>query len=125
MLHPVTAESFTDIDGDKHYLQLPLLHSKSLGKRVCILDIDSRSLDQEGQILNDEPQKWLKFESLSAGMLGHYLYGMAPKYVLVMGVSELMHLDRQRRFTDTTTGTSALRRTPSEIPDMGHGSKLL
>lgn len=75
LLHPVDAKSFTDVDGEEHLLSKPPLHTKKLGKRLCVLDVDSRKLDGEGQILNKEPQEWKKLRPLSAGVLAHYLYG--------------------------------------------------
>ena len=74
ILHPIDAANFTDEDGAVHRLPGEPRFRKKLGKRVLILDVDSRPLTGDGQILNKE-LKWKGARPLSAGMLGHYMYG--------------------------------------------------
>lgn len=79
ILHPVDAANFTDEDGDVYKLPgTPRFRSK-LGKKVLVLDIDSRPLTGAGQVMNQE-LKWKGMRPLSAGMLSHYTYAMIHGY---------------------------------------------
>jgi hypothetical protein len=77
ILHPVDAANFTDEDGDVYRLHGSPKFTQKLGKRVLILDIDSRSLTGEGQLMNSD-LKWKGMRPLSAGMLSHYMFGTSP-----------------------------------------------
>ncbi|ORY10082.1 hypothetical protein BCR34DRAFT_486265 [Clohesyomyces aquaticus] len=79
ILHPIDAPTFTDEDGDIYRLPGEPRFKKKLGKRVLILDIDSRPLDAAGQIMNKE-LKWKGMRALSAGMLSHYMFAMIHGY---------------------------------------------
>lgn len=74
VLHPIDAPEFTDEDGDVYRLSGEPRFKSKLGKKVLILDIDSRPLTEEGQLMNKH-LKWKGMRSLSAGMLGHYMFG--------------------------------------------------
>jgi len=74
VLHPIDAANFTDEDGDIYRLAGEPRFKSKLGKKVLILDIDSRPLTDPGQLMNDH-LKWKGMRSLSAGMLGHYMFG--------------------------------------------------
>ncbi|KAL2152823.1 hypothetical protein VTH82DRAFT_3978 [Thermothelomyces myriococcoides] len=52
---PITAPVFTTIDGVAKHLphQGALVHTKPLGKQVCILDVDNRDFDEDGNIFSD------------------------------------------------------------------------
>jgi hypothetical protein len=76
ILHPVNAANFTDEDGDIYRLHGAPKFTEKLGKKVLILDIDSRPLTGEGQLMNTE-LKWKGMRPLSAGMLSHYMFGMS------------------------------------------------
>ncbi|KAF2264995.1 hypothetical protein CC78DRAFT_216728 [Lojkania enalia] len=80
ILHPVDAANFTDEEGTVFKLPQgePRFREK-LGKRVLIVDIDSRSLKGEGQLMNEE-LKWGHMRPLSAGMLSHYMFAMIHGY---------------------------------------------
>lgn len=73
-LHPIDAANFTDEDGAVHRLPGEPRFKEKLGKRVLILDVDSRPLTGDGQILNEELE-WKGTRPLSAGMLSHYMFG--------------------------------------------------
>ncbi len=77
ILHPIDAANFTDEDGDVYRLHGEPRFKEKLGKRVLILDIDSRPLTGEGQLMNPE-LKWNHMRSLSAGMLSHFMFGRQP-----------------------------------------------
>jgi hypothetical protein len=77
ILHPVDAANFTDEDGDVYRLHGPPKFTEKLGKKVLILDIDSRPLTGEGQLMNTD-LKWKGMRPLSAGMLSHYMFGTSP-----------------------------------------------
>lgn len=69
---PVTAPSF-DVNGT-HY-NIDTIHwIESLGKDLCIADVDTRDFNHDGQILSQN-FSWTVTDTLSAGMLNHYLYG--------------------------------------------------
>jgi hypothetical protein len=72
ILHPVDAANFTDEDGDVYRLHGEPRFKQKLGKRVLILDIDSRPLTGPGQLMDDNLKR-----PLSAGMLSHYMFGTA------------------------------------------------
>jgi hypothetical protein len=74
ILHPVDAANFTDEDGDVYRLHGEAKFKQRLGKKVLILDIDSRPLTGEGQLMNPD-LKWKGMRPLSAGMLSHYMFG--------------------------------------------------
>jgi hypothetical protein len=74
ILHPIDASNFTDEDGEVHKLRGEPRFKEKLGKRVLILDIDSRPLTGDGQLMNKE-LKWNAMRPLSAGMLSHFMFG--------------------------------------------------
>lgn len=75
-LHPIDAANFTDEDGIVHHLGGEPRFRKKLGKKVLILDVDSRPLTGDGQIMN-EKLPWKGMRPLSAGMLSHWMFGTA------------------------------------------------
>ncbi|KAF2850152.1 hypothetical protein T440DRAFT_115295 [Plenodomus tracheiphilus IPT5] len=79
ILHPVDAANFTDEDGDIYRLHGEPKFKAKLGKKVLILDIDSRPLTGEGQLMNEE-LKWKGMRPLSAGMLSHYMFAKIHGY---------------------------------------------
>jgi hypothetical protein len=80
ILHPIDAANFTDEDGDIYRLSGEPKFKSKLGKKVLILDIDSRPLTEKGQLM-DPQLKWKGMRSLSAGMLGHYMFGTFSRYM--------------------------------------------
>ena len=72
---PITAQNFTDEDGDVYQLPAEPRFNKPLGKKVLILDIDSRPLNGPGQLMNKGKLEWHNMRPLSAGMLSHYMFG--------------------------------------------------
>ncbi|KAK1759990.1 hypothetical protein QBC47DRAFT_373412 [Echria macrotheca] len=79
---PITAPSFTTLDGTVKKLPPPneLVHTESLGKRICILDVDTRPLDEEGDVFGGKLPTWDNIKPRSAGFLSHYLYAMIHGY---------------------------------------------
>ncbi|KAL2017428.1 hypothetical protein VTK56DRAFT_2084 [Thermocarpiscus australiensis] len=79
---PITAPTFMPLNGTEKQLPPPeeLIHTEPLGKRVCILDVDTRELDGESSIFAQRPPSWDKLGSPSAGFLSHYLYAMIHGY---------------------------------------------
>jgi hypothetical protein len=47
-----------------------------MGSKLCIVDIDTRALDEPGELLSSEGLDWGRLHYTSAGMLNHYIYGM-------------------------------------------------
>ncbi|KAF2744847.1 hypothetical protein M011DRAFT_470150 [Sporormia fimetaria CBS 119925] len=79
LLHPIDARNFTDEDGGIHFLSGTPRFTEKLGKKVLILDIDSRPLSDKGQIMDPE-LRWNTIRPLSAGMLSHYMYAQVHGY---------------------------------------------
>lgn len=77
---PITARNFTDEDGDVYQLPAEPRFNKPLGKKVLILDIDSRPLNSPGQLMNKGKLEWHNMRPLSAGMLSHYMFAMIHGY---------------------------------------------
>jgi hypothetical protein len=79
---PITAPKFTTIDGEPKHLPSPseLAHNETLGKRICILDIDNREFTNDGSIFSDKLPRWDNLGSPAAGFLSHYLYAMIHGY---------------------------------------------
>ena len=50
-----------------------------LGEKLCIIDLDNRPFDEEGQIFGPQVMDWNNatfVHGLSAGVLNHYIYGL-------------------------------------------------
>lgn len=73
-VHSITEPSFTDENGTVYNITGEPGFKKSLGKRLLILDVDTRNMTGEGCILNEEGVKWPGTEPMTAGILSHYLY---------------------------------------------------
>ncbi|KAK3349220.1 hypothetical protein B0T25DRAFT_237439 [Lasiosphaeria hispida] len=82
VLLPITAPSFTTLDGTVKNLPPAdqLIHKVSLGKRICILDVDTRDLTDEGSIFSDHLPLYDNLRPASAGFLSHYTYAMIHGY---------------------------------------------
>jgi hypothetical protein len=73
---PITASKFVDMEGVAHKLPNDKpIWNKPFGKRLVIMDTDTRPMDKEGELLQPGKVAWDKMKHLSAGMMGHYLYG--------------------------------------------------
>ncbi|GAB1315333.1 hypothetical protein MFIFM68171_05543 [Madurella fahalii] len=79
---PITAPTFMTLAGVEKRLPAPeeLVHTRPLGKRVCILDVDTRGLDGDGSIFWDKLPAWDKLGNPSAGYISHYLYSAIHGY---------------------------------------------
>jgi hypothetical protein len=76
---PLTAD-YTDTTGKTYELPQAVHWSKPLGKRVLMVDIDTRLPDKENELFHDKPMDWSKHETkggglVSNGIMNHYLYG--------------------------------------------------
>lgn len=60
--------------------------NEELGEEFCIIDLDNRPFDEEGQLWNSEPMSFKlgkKLHGISMGFINHWLYGMAPADALI------------------------------------------
>ncbi|TLD37788.1 hypothetical protein E2P81_ATG03463 [Venturia nashicola] len=82
LVTPITDESFVDHNGatqnlgekgEQHWM-------RPLGKKLCIVDIDTRPLSGDHQIFNPGNVAWKDLDMLGSGMLNHYLYAMIHGY---------------------------------------------
>lgn len=76
----MTARSFTDKDGQLHSLPVAPIFTEPLGKNLVIIDVDTRPLDDPGEVFNRYPPTWAELKRLSAGILHHYLYAQIHGY---------------------------------------------
>lgn len=67
--------AFTDDDGKVYRLPENQVYDTKLGKKVCILDLETRPLDKKDQLMHDGDYSWKDLDYLSGGVLNHYTYG--------------------------------------------------
>ncbi|EJP67142.1 Glycosyltransferase, family GT34 [Beauveria bassiana ARSEF 2860] len=79
-IHPITAENFTDETGQVFRNSGEPFYKKGLGKRVLILDADTRPMNKDGELLSSGGMKWPHPDPISSGMLSHYLYSRIHGY---------------------------------------------
>jgi hypothetical protein len=77
--HPITAD-YIDVSGKEYKLLEGPRWKKSLGKRILLVDIDTRLPDKENEIMGEKPVDWEKHQSIGGGLvtngiMDHYLYG--------------------------------------------------
>ncbi|KAM7185718.1 hypothetical protein V8F33_012228 [Rhypophila sp. PSN 637] len=82
LLVPLTEPAFTTRDGTIKKLPAdkPLIHTHPLGKRICILDVDTRELDEKGDIFASTLPKFSNIKLQTSGYVSHYLYAMIHGY---------------------------------------------
>jgi len=76
---PITTD-YTDATGKTYELPQALHWSKPLGKRILIVDIDTRVPDGENELMGEKTIQWESHVSkggglVSNGIMNHYLYG--------------------------------------------------
>ncbi|KAF2756936.1 hypothetical protein EJ05DRAFT_486945 [Pseudovirgaria hyperparasitica] len=76
----ITQKSFTDREGNVHTMGKAPYYTKKLGKKLVILDVDTRPLDKEGEVNAPEAPTWENLHHLSAGIMSHYLYAKIHGY---------------------------------------------
>lgn len=69
---PIEAPAF-DVNGTTYTVD-QAFWTEPLGSDLCIADVDTRDFDHDGQLLSQN-FSWAVTDTLSAGMLNHYLYG--------------------------------------------------
>ncbi|KAL7928178.1 hypothetical protein V8C35DRAFT_326156 [Trichoderma chlorosporum] len=80
-LHNITSKSFLADNGEHYKIPDDAYRWKEpLGKRVIILDVDSRSNTNTGEILNHEKPDLSKITGRTAGFMNHFLYAMIHGY---------------------------------------------
>ncbi|KAJ4350608.1 hypothetical protein N0V85_009698 [Neurospora sp. IMI 360204] len=79
---PITTPTFTARDGTAKRLPpvSELIHHESLGKRICILDVDTRPHTDAGGVFSSSFPTWDVLTPASAGFLSHYLYTLIHGY---------------------------------------------
>lgn len=79
---PIDAPVFKTLDGTEK--KLPphdqLVVKESFGKRLCILDVDTRPHNGDGGIFGKRLPSWDTLSHQSAGFLSHYTYAMIHNY---------------------------------------------
>ncbi|KAK0640588.1 hypothetical protein B0T16DRAFT_334822 [Cercophora newfieldiana] len=78
----VTSPEFVTLDGTLKRLPPAeeLIHKQPLGKRICILDVDNRPLDEQGDIFANNTPTAENMLPRTAGFLSHYLYAQIHNY---------------------------------------------
>ncbi|KAL6791492.1 hypothetical protein GGI42DRAFT_358361 [Trichoderma sp. SZMC 28013] len=80
-LHNIASKSFI-ADNGEHY-KIPrgsYRWTETFGKKLIILDVDSRPNTNTGEILNGERPDLSKITGRTAGFMNHYLYSMIHGY---------------------------------------------
>ncbi|ATY58511.1 Galactosyl transferase [Cordyceps militaris] len=77
---PITADNFTDETGEVFRTEGEPFYTKPLGKRVLIMDADTRPMTKDGELLSAAGVKWPHPDAISSGMLSHYLYSRIHGY---------------------------------------------
>ncbi|OCL01374.1 hypothetical protein AOQ84DRAFT_306820, partial [Glonium stellatum] len=75
----ITQSSYTD-NGIEYKLPSNPRFQKSLGKEICILDVDTRPFTNQNQIMCDGPFLWSSLERYSAGIMNHFTYAKIHGY---------------------------------------------
>ncbi|PHH60549.1 hypothetical protein CDD81_1554 [Ophiocordyceps australis] len=78
ILHPITAPNYTD-DANTYYITGEPMYTTSFGKRLLVLDIDTRPMTDDGQVRSQNVH-WPGMEPMAAGFLSHYLYAIIHGY---------------------------------------------
>ncbi|KAF1816984.1 hypothetical protein P152DRAFT_5547 [Eremomyces bilateralis CBS 781.70] len=92
MRYPLDAPDFTTVRGQTYVLKGTPQWTKPLGRRLAIVDIDTRPLDRSQQALNPERFVYGQHGYTSTGMLNHWLYATIHGYDY--------HLIRTPNFSD-------------------------
>lgn len=79
MRHPIDAD-YIDASGKRYARPAHLTWPKSLGKKILIVDIDTRVPNGDNELLGTKTFEWEKHESVKGGLvtngiMDHYLYG--------------------------------------------------
>jgi len=75
----MTADYFVDPTDGEVYFTNQTIWTNPLGKKLCIIDVDTRPLNEAGQLMNQD-FNWQTSEGVSVGMLNHYLYAKIHGY---------------------------------------------
>jgi hypothetical protein len=75
LLPAIDAPSFTSPEGIRYETTNESIWTESLGKKLCIVDIDTRALDDDGQVMGPNTLDWNNVDYSAAGMMNHYVYG--------------------------------------------------
>lgn len=81
MVHGITEKTYRASDGhDHHFPKGEPIWKEPLGKKVLILDVDSRFTHDEGNLLNQTRMRRDSIEKKTAGRLSHMVYAMIHGY---------------------------------------------
>lgn len=72
-IHHLDARTFTGDDQRTYALSQPPRFTRPLGKKVLLLDVDTRPMNEPGGMLNI-PMNYDELTLHAAGILNHYLY---------------------------------------------------
>lgn len=76
-LHNLASNTFVADNGEEYEIPSSAYRwTERLGKKLIILDVDSRPNTNTGEILNSEKPDVSKTTGRTAGFMNHYLYGM-------------------------------------------------
>jgi hypothetical protein len=74
LISPVDAPSYTSANGTRYNLTGDPVFTESLGRKLCIVDIDTRPFDGPDELMDPKKLDWNKFAHQGVGMLNHYTY---------------------------------------------------
>ncbi|KAL7941448.1 hypothetical protein V8C42DRAFT_335167 [Trichoderma barbatum] len=80
-LHNIASKSFVANNGEQYKIPSGAHRwTQPLGKKLIILDVDSRPNTNTGEILNSEKPDRTKITGRTAGFMNHYLYSLIHGY---------------------------------------------
>jgi hypothetical protein len=74
LIIPVDAPFYTAPNGTRYSLTSDPVFTKSLGKKLCIVDIDTRPFNGSDELMDPKKLDWSKFAHQGVGMMNHYAY---------------------------------------------------
>ncbi|KAJ5951722.1 Galactosyl transferase [Penicillium vulpinum] len=102
--HPITRTIFIGHTGKTFWLAEPLRFTESLGKKVIILDVDSRYLDGPKGLLSKAPLNVTELPPDTSGRLNHFMFAMIHGYDY-----RLVQIPRAVGRTGTWTKVTAIK----------------
>ncbi|KAJ5528577.1 Galactosyl transferase [Penicillium freii] len=78
--HPITKTIFVGRTGKRFWLAEPLRFNEPLGKKILILDVDSRHLDGPKGVLSKAPLNATGLPPDTSGRLNHFMFAMIHGY---------------------------------------------
>ncbi|OQE35265.1 hypothetical protein PENCOP_c014G04930 [Penicillium coprophilum] len=103
-IHPIKRTVFTGHAGKEFWVAEPMRFTKQLGKKILILDVDSRNLDGPKGLLSKAPLNATGLPPDTSGRLNHFMFAMIHGYDY-----RLVQISRAVGRTGTWTKVTAIK----------------